>query len=264
MAFGPKDAERLIVHGIRHYVKQSGHRGVVIGVSGGIDSAVCLALAVKALGKKNVFGLIMPNKEIMPEEREDAVRMCKLVGVDYAIANIGEVVSALEFLLMRTRGKRCERIDRGNLSSRTRMIMLYGTASCRRYLVLGTGNKTELLLGYFTKYGDGGADILPIGDLYKHEVRELARLLRIPKRIIDKTPTAGLWNGQTDEGEMGFSYELADRVLEMFLENDMDGKDIIREIGNERTVRKIYGMVKGSSHKRSAPRIFSLKAGMWR
>jgi NAD+ synthase len=262
---GLERVSQLIVKGIRGYVRESGHKGVVIGISGGIDSAVCVALATKALGKKNVLGLIMPNGRIVPEETADAVMVCRKVNIRHAIVNVGEATSALEMLLLKaSMGKKCGRVDAGNLASRTRMIMLYGAAACRGYLVLGTSNKSELLLGYFTKHGDGGADILPIGDLYKREVRGLARHLRIPEKIIKKTPTAGLWTGQTDEGEMGFSYELADRILYMFLEQGMDGEDIIGQIGEEKTVKKIYRMVKGSSHKRSAPRIFSVKMGRWR
>jgi NAD+ synthase len=141
--------------------------------------------------------------------------------------------------------------------------MLYNIAACKKYLVLGTGNKTELLLGYFTKHGDGGADLLPIGDLYKKEVKELAKWLKVPEKIIKKTPSAGLWNGQTDEGELGFTYEMADKVLPMFIEEGMDGRDIIRVTGNAGTVKKIFDMVSRTSHKRAPPRIFSLALGRW-
>ncbi len=261
--FGPERAGKLILSGIRDYVRNSGRKGVVLGVSGGIDSAVCAMLAARALGKKNVLGLVMPNGDVFPEETMDAVEVAKRVGIEYKTIDIKSGTEALEELLEKTRGKRCSKVDSGNIAARTRMILLYGTASCKDYLVLGTGNKSELLLGYFTKYGDGGADLLPIGDLYKWQVAELARWLGVPERIIKKTPTAGLWKNQTDEGELGFSYGFADQVLGMFVELGMDGGDIIKEVGKEKKVRKLYKLVTSSSHKRSPPRIFSLKLGRW-
>ncbi len=253
-----------ISRGIKSYVSDSGHRGVVLGVSGGVDSAVCALLAARALGGKNVFGLIMPAGKAFADETGDAIEVAKKAGIAYNVININPAVEALEGLVSMARGEKCGKIDSGNIAARTRMVALYGVAACKKYLVLGTGNKSELLLGYFTKYGDGGADLLPIGDLYKWQVRELARELGVPGRIIRKTPTAGLWEGQTDEGELGFSYDFADRVLSMFVEGEMDGKDIITEVGKEKDVRKIYSLVKKTSHKRSPPRIFSLAMGKWR
>ncbi|MFH0818236.1 MAG: NAD+ synthase [Candidatus Micrarchaeota archaeon] len=262
--FNPKSAEKHIVQGIKHYVRESLHRGVVLGVSGGVDSATCAMLAAKAVGRKSVLGLIMPNGDGFPKEVDDAIEIAKKVGIGYKIINIKPATEALESLLENVSGKKCNRVDSGNVAARTRMIALYDAASCKKYLVLGTGNKTELLLGYFTKYGDGGADLLPIGDLYKWQVKELAKSLGVPERIIKKKPTAGLWAGQTDEGEFGFSYDFADKVLWMFVENELDGNEIIRAVGNEKGVKKIYRMVKTTSHKRNPPRIFSLKANMWK
>ncbi len=252
-----------ISRGIQSYVEGSGHRGVVLGLSGGIDSAVCAVLSANALGGKNVLGVLMPNGRMAGSDERDALEAAKLAGIGVKKIDISPIVKAIKFALEKAAGKKCSRVEVGNVAARTRMILLYGLARKNNFLVLGTGNKSELLLGYFTKYGDGGVDLLPIGDLYKKEVVELAERLRVPERIVRKKPSAGLWGGQTDEGELGFSYSFADSVLPMFVELEMDGEEIIKKVGNRKAVRKVYGLVSGSSHKRSPPRIFSLRLGNW-
>jgi NAD+ synthase len=259
--FDAKNAARLAAGGIRAYLRSSKHSGVVIGVSGGIDSAVCAMLASKALGKKNVLALIMPSME--GEDVSDAILCAKAAGIKTKTIDISGIVRAFEALASSARGKKCSRIERGNVAARMRMLLLYSFASCNDYLVLGTGNKTELLLGYFTKHGDGGVDLLPIGDLYKWQVNLLAKELKVPKKIIKKKPSAGLWAGQTDEGELGFSYEFADRVLSMFLDEERNGEEVISQVGKAKQVKKIYELVRKTSHKRSPPRIFSMKLGRW-
>jgi len=261
--FYSKLAAKRIVGGISDYVKASRRKGVVLGVSGGVDSAVCAVLAKKALGSMNVLGLLMPNGDLFPDDVMDAKEVCRRTGIRNKTINIRPAVEALEGIVSCVGGRKPGNVDVGNIAARARMTILYGAASSKNYLVLGTGNKTELLLGYFTKYGDGGADILPIGDLYKWQVRELAREVGVPEKIIKKPPTAGLWRGQTDEGELGLSYPFADKVLSMFLEGGMDGKDIIKEVGSREKVRKIHKIVTSTSHKRSPPRVFSLSSCRW-
>ncbi|MFH1470421.1 MAG: NAD+ synthase [Candidatus Micrarchaeota archaeon] len=261
--FGPKWAAKRIAGAIRDYVKASGRKGVALGVSGGVDSAVCAILAKKALGSRNVLGLMMPNGNLFPEEVEDAKEVCRRTGIRNKTINIRPAVEILESIVSSVGGKKPGNVEVGNIAARTRMVVLYGAASSKNYLVLGTGNKTELLLGYFTKYGDGGADILPIGDLYKWQVRELARDVGVPEKIVEKPPTAGLWSGQTDEGELGLAYPFADKVLSMFLEGGMNGRDIIKEVGSKEKVKKIHKAVTSTSHKRSPPRVFSLSLCRW-
>ncbi|MFH1447579.1 MAG: NAD+ synthase [Candidatus Micrarchaeota archaeon] len=262
MTFNAENVSKLIRKRIREYVKESGCKGVVIGVSGGVDSAVCASLAVKALGKRNVFGIIMPKGEKLASgDVRDAIGLCKKLGIGHRVLDIGGAVDEI--------GRLCgtgvwkDRIIMGNAAARVRMTVLYSFAYDRKYLVLGTGNKSELLLGYFTKYGDGGVDLLPLGDIYKGDVLKLAKAVGVPKRITGKAPSPNLWEGQSDEGELGFSYALADRILSMFLESGMDGNEITRRTGDKNTVRSIYDMVRRSSHKRTPPRILSMKLGLW-
>jgi NAD+ synthase len=171
-----------IVDWLRFQLEKTGKKGFVVGVSGGIDSAVVSALC--KLATPNVKELFMPFEEISP--------------IYYNMLN-----------LFYTEDK----IALANLQARIRMCILYLCANTEDYLVCGTGNKSELTMGYFTKYGDGGVDILPLGDLTKTEVRKLAKELGIPQEIIDKPPSAGLWEGQTDEGEMGITYKMIDKVI---------------------------------------------------
>jgi len=208
--------ERLaqsIVSWIRVRVEEAGRRGCVVGVSGGVDSAVALALCKRAFPTHTV-GVVLPCHSC-PEDLADAELVLNAVGVEgYTV----ELTRAHDALL--------EAIERGgievgderdparvNLKPRLRMATLYFVAARLGYLVVGTGNASELAVGYFTKYGDGGVDILPLGDLVKAEVRRLARYLGLPERIVEKEPSAGLWPGQTDEGEMGVSYAAIDAYL---------------------------------------------------
>ncbi len=255
--------ERIIKRNLREYVKNSGHSGVVVGVSGGVDSAVCATLAVKALGKKNVAGAIMPVGKIALKDVSDAVELCMGLGIEHYLIDIGGIVDLIVDSVDSVRKKKCSKIEKGNIAARIRMVFLYGLASDRKSLVLGTGNKSELLLGYFTKHGDGGVDLLPLGDLYKGEVYDLAKHVGVPKKILAKKPSPNLWEKQTDEGDLGFAYSFADSVLGMFLERNMDGNEIVKHLGKRKTVKKIYGMVKSSSHKRNPPRILSMKLGLW-
>lgn len=221
-------------------------KGMVVGLSGGIDSSLVAKLSVMSLGRDRVLGLIMPSGIL----DEDAVRVAKELGIDYKIIDISNLVSKV------VKDCRLEgsKISVGNLKARLRMVILYYHANEMRRLVLGSGNKSELLVGYFTKYGDGGVDILPIGDLYKTQVRMLAEHLGVPKDIVWKMPSAGLWPGQTDEGELGITYERLDLILYGLHELGMRGEDLSREFGiSLREVERVERMMKGSGHKRLPP-----------
>ena len=190
-------------------VDASGASGVVVGLSGGIDSAVVTKLCVDALGPDKVLNVFLPSPTTPKQDLEDVRRMSKAWGTTLLIYDVGELLSTDSRSMPGSEGKEVA----GNLMARIRMTVLYAHANMEGRLVMGTGNKSELLMGYFTKYGDGGADLLPIGDLYKTEVRELARLIGVPEMIIEKEPSAGLWEGQTDESEMGIAYDDLDLVL---------------------------------------------------
>ncbi len=209
--------------------------GGVIGLSGGIDSSVIAFISVKALGKDKVYGLILPYGD---QDTNDGELVAKELGINYEIININPMVEAFE----QNASFFGKTLPKGNLMARIRMCLLYGAANEKNMLVLGTTNKSEMEIGYFTKYGDGAVDIEPIVHLYKTQVWKLAEKLGIPKQIIEKKPSAGLWDGQTDEDELGFSYPTLDKVLQGKIE------------GIEKSVlRRIEKLRRNSWHKKEMP-----------
>jgi len=198
---------------IRKIVREAGADGVVIGLSGGIDSSVAAALAARAL-PGNVLGAILPC-ESDPQDAEDARLVASSLGIETTKIDLTAGYRALREALPDG-----PKLAAANIKPRLRMIALYYLAACRGYLVCGSGNRSELAVGYFTKHGDGGVDLLPLGGLLKSQVRKLARDLGLPQRIIDKPPSAGLWPGQTDEDEMGLSYQQLDVALLALDRND--------------------------------------------
>lgn len=232
-------------------VNEAKAKGVVIGLSGGLDSAVTTKLCVEALGKEKVFCFLLPTENTPKEDTEDALEFAKSLGVKYRIINISEIVKKIASTIHNKMKKK----EMGNIHARTRMIVLYYFANKNNYLVVGSGNKTELLMGYFTKYGDGACDIMPLGDLYKTQVRELAKHLKIPEKIINKTPRAGLWKGQTDESELGIKYEILDQIL-YGMEKGLKNNEIVKSVGVEISeVKRIKNIVNSTKHKRKMPEI---------
>ena len=226
----------------------------IIGLSGGVDSSLVAFLAVKALGKKNIVGLIMPYKTNNPEDIDDAKAVAKELDIQYKIIEITPIVDKIKEVLGIT-----NKVPLGNVAARVRMITLYNEAWSNNGIVLGTGNKTELLVGYFTKYGDGGVDILPIGDLYKTQVWKVAKAIGVPNKIVNKTPTAGLWTGQTDEDELGVSYKILDKILVGLFELNMTEVQIASELGIDvETIKRVALRVTESEHKRKLPRIIKV------
>ncbi|HIH00888.1 TPA: NAD+ synthase [Thermoplasmata archaeon] len=241
--------EKVIEHFLAEKLRKIGATGFVLGVSGGIDSAVVLRLAANAIGPEKVMALVLPEEDSSEEDTQDAVELCKGVGVEYRVIDISGVVQALTAAIT----DRADQKSLANIKARVRMILLYHYAATEGRLVLGTSNKSELLIGYFTKYGDGGADLEPIGDLYKTQVRQLAVALGIPEKIVQKVPTAGLWPGQTDENEIGMKYEDLDSVL-MSIELALDVKAASQRTGiSESEIERVAKMVRSSSHKRKFP-----------
>ncbi|MCS7143270.1 MAG: NAD+ synthase [Aigarchaeota archaeon] len=250
MDFGK--AAKSIESFISEAVRESRRRGVVIGMSGGVDSSTVATLAVRALGPERVEGLILPSKQTKREDIEDARSIAERLGIRYRSIEISTIVDAVLSAYGPENVR--SRVARGNISPRVRMTLLYLHANESDLLVAGTGNRSELLIGYFTKYGDGGVDILPIGDLYKTQVRGLARYLNIPGQIIDKVPTAGLWEGQTDEGEIGMSYVELDTILSALFDMNMQAEEITRRFGlPEQKVRRVIEMSKYNEHKLRMP-----------
>jgi len=217
-----------IIEFIKKKVKEVDANGVVIGLSGGLDSTTTLFLCVEALGKEKVLGLMMPTGINQKEDTEDAVEVCKKLGVEYKVIEIGSILDGFGKVLDLS-----DKLVKGNLMSRIRMCLLYYFANKEKLLVAGTGNKSEYLQGYFTLHGDIACDFLPLGNLYKKEVKELAKELGVPKKIIEKIPSAGLWKGQTDEDELGISYEDLDKILP-----PLEGGDSVEEIHNKTKIEK--------------------------
>jgi NAD+ synthase len=199
---------RSITQFIKSEIKARESEGVIVGMSGGVDSSVATLLAVRALGAEKVFGLILPDSSVTPKKDiEDAEKFAKKLGIEYKVIEVGKTKD--QFLRSLPKNK----MAKANFLVRLRMSVLYYYAALMNRLVLGTGDKSELRLGYFTKYGDAAVDLMPIGDLYKTEVRELAEFMEIPLKIPRKKSSARLWKGQTTEGEIGLAYEKIDSIL---------------------------------------------------
>lgn len=246
----PEMKEKIVTF-IRSSIQVSGATGAVIGLSGGIDSAVTAFLTVEALGKDKILGLMLPEKGISAKaDIDDAVEIAKILGIDHNIIEISHVLSSFSSAIPVFDGN--AKTANGNLKARTRMCILYYHANLMNRMVVGTGNKTELLLGYFTKYGDGGVDIEPIGGLYKTQVRRLSRYMGVPLRIIEKTPTAGLWPGQTDESELGVSYEMADKILTMLVDEKRNLLEVKGKFPGG-IVDKLAARISLNEHKRMVP-----------
>ncbi len=217
-----------IVNNLKQFAYVNGFKKAVIGLSGGIDSALTAKLGVMAFGAENVFAIIMPHKSVSaPQNTIDAEDFSVKLGIPYKIIPIKDFETPFETLHWGHRG-----IAQMNIKARIRANILYHYANTHGAIVLGTGNKTEEMLGYFTKFGDGACDILPIGSLYKTQVWEVSRILQLPEVIINKTTTAELKDGQTDEAEIGMSYTEIDRILMKFESGgnaDNDNEKIIAE-----------------------------------
>jgi NAD+ synthase len=240
-----KLSERII-RWIRERVKQAGSAGVVLGLSGGIDSAVVAVLARKALGD-DALTLLLPCHSL-PEDERDALLVADRFDLPWERLDLTPVYNAF-LKQLPLAGESC----RANLKPRLRMAALYYYANKLNYLVMGTGNKSERLMGYFTKFGDGGVDLLPLGDLTKAQVRRVAKELKVPARIIHRPPSAGLWKGQTDEEDMKIRYRDLDRII-----SSMEGKKEPRV--SQGQVNHVKERMAQSRHKRSIPPLFRLKS----
>ncbi|MDI6874322.1 MAG: NAD+ synthase [Actinomycetota bacterium] len=233
---------------IRERTAAAGKTRLVIGLSGGIDSAVSAYLGVRALGRENLTAFLLPYRTTRPESLEDALLVVEELGIEHRRIDITPMVDAYFQFFPEADPKR-----RGNFMARCRMAVLYDQSAALDALVLGTGNRTEALLGYTTLWGDMACAFTPLGGLYKTQVRQLAAFLGVPARIIDKVPTADLWEGQTDEGEMGISYAEADLILYHLYDLGYPEERVVREGFDPRVVRKVKSMVEASTFKRRMP-----------
>lgn len=235
--------KRRIVLWLKRQVAIRAAKGVIFGLSGGLDSCVVAALAKEALGAKNVLALILPCHS-QPVDARHARMMVRKLGIRSKLIDLTPVYDRLVSLL-----PPADSMSLANIRPRLRMVCLYYFARKLNYLVVGTSNKSELKAGYFTKFGDGASDILPLGDLYKTQVRTLAAELQIPQPIIAKPPTAGLWPGQTDEGEMGITYPQLDDILDRFERGKAQKQSAEK-------VARVKQLMEQSAHKRCMPPMF--------
>ena len=238
-------AETVLTSFIRDAVETSGTAGVVVGLSGGVDSSLSAALAARALGPERVHGFMLPYRTSSPESERDARAVAGHLGIPHRAIEISPMVDAY-FALEPDAGPD----RRGNKMARERMTILFDQAKKLDALVLGTSNKTEILLGYSTVFGDNASSLNPLGDLYKCQIWELSRHLGLPSEVIDKAPSADLWPGQTDEGELGFSYELADEVLYLLFDLGLRPEEVAERGYEEKVVRRIVTLERRFRFKR--------------
>lgn len=248
----PLDETRQeIINFIRRKVKDAETGGVVLGLSGGLDSSTTAFLCAEALGEENVLALFMPEKEVTDSKNaEDVKKVAETLGIKLKTLNISSIAEKIE---EKVNFKESAKIANANLRARTRMVILYYYSNSLNYLVAGGSNKSELRCGYFTKYGDGASDILPIGSLYKTQVRKIAREIGVPERIIKKPPSADLWKGQKDEKELGLPYEKIDRIY-VGIDIGLKESEIAETLNiKESKVREFKAREKNSKHKLRRP-----------
>jgi NAD+ synthase len=247
-AIAPEEANRICGDFIRSYLAAAGKTSLVVGLSGGIDSAVAAGLAVRALGADNVRGVKMPYTSSSAASLTDADAVAAALGVRADLVPVTPMADAFADALGAP-----DRIRRGNIMARCRMVVLYDISSRDGSLVLGTGNRTEGLLGYTTMHGDNACALNPIGRLYKTEIRLLARWLGLPAAVITKAPSADLWEGQSDEDELGFSYEEVDRLLHHHVDQGL-GERQLESMGFGRDlIARALGRMRAMAFKRSEP-----------
>ncbi|MFH0819149.1 MAG: NAD+ synthase [Patescibacteria group bacterium] len=220
--------------------KNVGRMNIVIGLSGGLDSSVCAFLSHRAISKEKIYALIMPSQFTPKQDIKNAQLVANILEIENEIINIDSIIKVYTEQTDFIKTKK----TLGNLQARVRMSLLYAMANSSNSLVMGTGNKSEIMTGYSTKHGDGGVDLLPIGDLYKTQVRELAKFINVPEGIINAKPTAGLWNNQYDEDELKITYSKLDKILSC-----LEAKKSTKHF-NSHDVDLVQQYIKLSEHKR--------------
>ena len=253
LTINTETVRQILTGFIRSEITRVGFSRAVVNLSGGLDSSLSCYLAAEALGEKNVLALRLPYKSSASDSLEHAQMVIDALGVQSLTIPITEMADALI-----ERSAEMSRVRQGNIMARLRMIVLYDQSEVFHGLAVGTGNKTEILLGYTTLYGDSACAINPLGDLYKTQVRQLAREIGVPGAIIDKPPTADLWSGQTDEGELGFTYDEVDQLLYLLVDQRYKPEDCVQAGFEESFVRAVLERVRRNHFKRVMPPIAKL------
>ena len=246
-------ARSLITGFIRSEIQRAGFERAVLGLSGGIDSALACVLAAEALGPENVLAIRLPYKTSSSDSLDDAQLVIEQTGVQTVTIPISPMVDPLidQFPEM-------DPVRRGNIMARMRMVVWYDQSAAFKGLVIGTGNKTEILLGYTTLYGDLGASLVPLGDLYKTQLRQLAAAVGVPAQVIEKPPSADLWKDQTDEGELGFTYAEVDRLLYLLVDERFSPEECVKAGFEEKFVKTVLQRIRRNHFKRIMPPVAKL------
>lgn len=249
--------EKKIIKFIKESVKNAGLSGAIVAVSGGLDSAVALELTVRALGKENVMVIHLPERDVTPEQDSiDVMLHCERLNLTCDVLDITTILHVIQQSIPVDRPE--NRIPFGNIKSRLRMMLVYYFANSRGRMVIGTSNRTEFLIGFFTKYGDGGVDLMPLADLYKTQIRQLAKYLKIPDNIIEKPPSPGFFRGQTDEEELGCDYSTIDLIF-LGWEKNYSNEEISEILClNLEIIKSLEARVNANEHKRRIPLILRL------
>jgi len=245
----------ILVRFVKTEITRAGFSRAVVNLSGGLDSAVSIVLAAEALGAQNVLAVRLPYKTSGPDSLEHAQMLIDQLGTPSVTIPITDMVDPLI-----AHEPEMTQIRKGNIMARVRMIVAYDQSEAFKGLVVGTSNKTEILLGYTTLFGDSAYAINPIGDLYKTQVRQLARTLDIPAVIIEKAPTADLWQGQTDEGELGFTYEEVDKLLYLLVDQRYSPQECVEAGFDEKFVRSVAVRVRRNQYKRVMPPVAKISS----
>jgi NAD+ synthase len=246
-------ARKILTSFLREEITRTGITHAVVGLSGGVDSALSCYLAAEALGPANVVAVRMPYQQSSPDSMQHAQLVIQATGVKSLTIDITPMVDPLFRLTPKIDTRR-----KGNIMARERMIILYDQSAACDGLVVGTGNKTEILLGYTTLYGDSACALNPLGDLYKTQVRQLARAVGVPEEIVAKPPTADLWIGQTDEGELGFTYEEVDKLLYLLVDERYSPAECVQAGFKKAFVERVVEIIRRNQFKRVLPPIAKL------
>lgn len=246
-------ARKILTNFIHSEITRVGLNHAIIGLSGGVDSALSCFLAAEALGPENVLAVRMPYRTSAQDSLDDAQKIIDATGVNSLTVPITDMVEPLF-----RQSPEMDAVRKGNIMARTRMIVLYDQSAANNGLVVGTGNKTEILLGYTTLFGDSACALNPIGDLYKTQVRQLSRDLGVPESILTKPPSADLWAGQTDEGDLGFTYAEVDQLLYLLVDERYTPQECIESGFEESFVRAVVKRIQRNHFKRIMPPICKL------
>lgn len=252
----PEISVKIIKDFIKQKITESNSSGLIVGLSGGIDSSLATYISAQGISKDKILGLIMPSDTTPLEDVEDALEVVNNLEIENKIIKIDKFIKKFNDLDKQLTSPNKLKLAKANLKARIRMLILYYHANSMDRMVLGTGNKSELLVGYFTKYGDGGVDLLPLADLYKTDVNKIALYLNLPENIINKPPSAGLWQGQTDEKEMGITYQLLDKILYLLADKKLTPQQVANQLEiSIGEIIRVESMMKAAEHKLVPPPI---------